>query len=426
MKEWQRWEAMARDFASTGDHRREVECLNMALELLPPGHVDDKRRLKGWLEASARALETGRGEPGEGLSSEEAVMEAVEALEPEDAREAVLRTMRMECTSPEGIPQLTVVRRVQEETGLERELVLEAITDLVDEGGLFHHRTGNLMVDGVVEETDLETAVLGAISELSSAGRGASREDVVRSLAGRGLDRGEVVETIDGLKEAGRLEEGHPGQLRVALDIETIEEVHHEVVATVEEMDPEGGGVLSTRIARVLADRGWELGEVEEAMEELVDSGELLRDGGEVRLAPSPMDRRDARETLLELIGALSADAHAPVPTIKLLRGARRRGLTAVRAQRILDEMVDSGLLWRDARGVRMQPPVALGDGAHREVILTAVRQLQHHQQGASRLEVIDRAMDKGLEEWQAREALEDLIDDGLIHDTGGGFLRPG
>ena len=52
MKEWQRWEAMAEDFASVGDHRREAECLEMALEILPPGHHDVKTRMREHLEAA--------------------------------------------------------------------------------------------------------------------------------------------------------------------------------------------------------------------------------------------------------------------------------------------------------------------------------------------------------------------------------------
>ena len=65
-------------------------------------------------------------------------------------------------------------------------------------------------------------------------------------------------------------------------------------------------------------------------------------------------------------------------------------------------------------------------DGMDREVLLEAVRQLGHGRIGAPRVEVLDLAMDEGLGEEEARELLEDLIDDGLVHEAGEGFLKPG
>jgi hypothetical protein len=429
MKEWQRWEAMARDFLSTGDHRRQAECLNMALELLPPGHAEDKARLVEMLDdARARAVEEGSGNGGgDGPSvPDEGAREAMESLLPEDARESVLREVRLACTSAKGVPEGDITHRVSEGTGLEVDLVEEAIGDLLDEGLLYRNQSGNLMVNGVVGTDDIETAVLGTIAELAAGGRGASRRELVGVLVGRGLSRDEVEEAIDELEEDGRLEEGHPGQLRVALGVSDIEEVHHQVVAAVEEMDPDGKGVLDARLGRELVGRGWDLGEVEEAIEELVDSGDLLRDGGEVRLAMTSTDERAVRERVLELVEALSEDAHQPVPMVKLLRGARRRELTPMLAHRVLDDMVDQGQLWQDERGIHLQPPTTLDPARHRDAVMAAVRDLQHHSMGAPRVEVIDRVKGQGIEEWEVREVLDSLIDEGLVHDTGGGFLRPG
>ena len=60
MKEWQRWERMAREFSSASDPRREIECINMALELLPPGHGAEKADLRRRLEeAVSRRTEEG-------------------------------------------------------------------------------------------------------------------------------------------------------------------------------------------------------------------------------------------------------------------------------------------------------------------------------------------------------------------------------
>jgi hypothetical protein len=146
------------------------------------------------------------------------------------------------------------------------------------------------MVDGVVGDPDVELAVLGVLGELSTGGRGGSREEVLRELVERGFARDTLENAIDELEESGRLNETHRGQLRAALEIKDIKEVHHMVMAAVELMDPDGKGVLAARLERELTSRGCELDEVLEAIEELVDEGDLLRVGGEVRTSRPKME----------------------------------------------------------------------------------------------------------------------------------------
>ncbi|UCC92988.1 MAG: hypothetical protein JSW25_10080 [Thermoplasmata archaeon] len=430
MKEWQRWEAMAEDFARVGDHRREAECLDMALEILPPGHADDKARLSGYLEdARTRATEAGeRGVLDEGSKDlPDDMLTELEAMGPEDARMAVMATVRRLCTGPDGALEGQVVDEVVNATGLERVLVHEALEELIDEGTVYHGAPGRLMVDGFVQEEDLETAVLDVLGGLSTEGRGGSREDVVQTLTGRGLARDEVEEAIDQLVESGRLDEGHGGQLRAALDMEAIEEVHHQVFAALEEMDTDGIGVLDARLERELTSRGLELAEVHEALDDLVDSGDVVRDGGEVRLAGPEGGPAEAGKLVLEIVHALSEDKGRPVPTVTVLRAARSRGLPTARANRTLEGLLATGQLWRDDRGVHLAGEGAMEPGRAREAVLSAVRELtQAHHMGAPRVEVIDLAVAQGLGEEEARETLEDLVDDGLVHDAGGGFLRPG
>ena len=430
MKEWQRWEAMAEDFASVGDHRREAECLEMALEILPPGHHDVKTRMREHLEAAlTRAMETGdRGiiqEDAEDLGED--LLVELESMGPGDAREAVMTVISSRCTTIDGVPLIQVVEEVVSATGLEEELVRETMEELVDEGVVFRGRPGHIMVDGIVEEVDVETAVLGVLGQLSTEGRGGAREDVVTTLTDRGFARDEVEEAIDELVEAGRLDEGRPGQLRAALDVDDIEEVHHQVFAALEEMDINGIGVLDARLERELTSRGMELVEVQEALDDLVDLGDVVRDGAEVRLARPFGGESEALDLMLEVVHALSEDKGMPVQTLTVLRAARSRGLPAARAHRTLEDLMDSGQLWRDDRGVHL-PGEGITDPEKAKVaVLAVVRELAHdHRLGASRIEVIDIAVTKGLGEEEARETLEDLMDAGFVHDAGDGFLRPG
>lgn len=429
MKEWQRWESMAGDFRAVGDHHREAECLDMALSILPPGHRDDKARLKGRLDdARSRDLESGgptsRDGQEEGLP--DAVIEGLDALHQEDARVRVVEAARRMASGPEGGPEAELVRHVADVSGLDMELVQEALEDLLDEGVLVRGRPGRLMMDTGMDEADLETAVLGELSELGSAGRGASRREVVRRLTSRGLARDEVEEAINELEESGRLEEDHPGQLRPALDVGAIDELHHQVAAAVEEMDAKGTGVMVARVERAVTARGWEIGEVREALEELVDAGELLRDGSDVRLPGGRLNDDQARRLMLEVLHALAEDRRRPVPLVRALRAARSRGMGPALTHRILDDLVDSGLLWRDQRGIHLPGDDAMATASTRDLVLRLVRELVTSHMGAPRVEVMERAMVEGLGEAEALEVLEGLIDDGLLHDAGGGFLKPG
>lgn len=430
MKEWQRWEAMAGDFATVGDRHRQAECLEMALEILPPGHKDDKARLRDLLaEARTKALETAGPPSEEGSDAEldERLREELEALGPEDARSAVMAVVRRRCTTVEGAPEVKVLDQVVAATRLERELVREALEEMVDEGLVYRGRPGRIMLDGVVEEEDLETAALSVLAELSTGGRGGARRDVVAALVDRGFSRDEVDEAVDDLVEEGRLDEDHHGQLRPALDTEGISEVHHMVMAALEEMDPEDTGVLAARLEMELTGRGLELDEVREALDDLVDTGDVVRDGAEVRAPRSTSSDREARSVMLEVIHALSEDRARPVPVMKVLRTTRARGLTAVRAHRTLDDLVDDGSVWRTDLGIHLAGEGETPPERAREAVLAAVRELAgRHGMGAPEVEVIDLAIARGLEELEARETLEDLVDDGLVHDAGGGFLRPG
>jgi hypothetical protein len=430
MKEWQRWEAMAEDFAKVSDHRREAECLEMSLDILPPGLPQDKARLRDRLDdARARVLEAG----DEGKSAEDiedldgTLLEELDALGLEDAREAVMAVVRHRCTTMDGVPEAEIVKEVVSATDLEDALVREALEDLVDEGRIYHGRPGRIMVDGIVDEPDVELAVLAVLGDLSTEGRGGSREDVVTTLVDRGFARDEVEQAVDQLIEVGRLDEGHPGQLRAALDVDQIDEVHHQVMAALEEMDPDGVGVLDARLERELTSRGMELEEIEEALDDLVDLGDVIRDGGEVGLARPASGNDEAIQLVMEVMHALSEDKGQPVATIRVLRAARSRGLAAVNAHRTLDALVDSGQVWKDDRGLHLAGEGSTDPSRARETVLGVVRELSGlHRMGAPRVEVVDMAVSRGMGEEEARETLEDLVDDGHVHDAGGGFLRPG
>jgi SOS response regulatory protein OraA/RecX len=430
MKEWQRWEAMAEDFAKVGDHRREAECLEMALEILPPGHGDDKVRLvKNAETARTRRTETGDRAilPNGDVELSDDLRVEMESMGLEDAREAVMAVVRRLCTTIDGASEVQIVDEVTSATSIEQVLVREVLEELVDEGILYHGRRGQVMLDGIIEESDLETAALGVLGQLSTEGRGGARDDVVQTLTGRGFARDEVEEVLDELVEAGRLDEDHRGQIRPALDPEAIEEIHHQVFAALEEMDTEGSGVLDARLERELTSRGMELAEVSQALDDLVDTGDVVRDGGEVRLAGPDGGETEARNVLIEVVHALSEDMGRPVATVTVLRAARSRGLASARAHRTLEGLLDSGQLWRDDRGVHLPGEGSADPARARKTILGAVRELaDEHQMGAPRVEVIDLAVTKGLGEEEARETLEDLVDDGFVHDTGSGFLRPG
>lgn len=427
LKEWQRWERMALDFSTSGDSHRAAQALEMALELLPPGHKDDKTRLREALEeVKTRTVEHGLEDLGP-EAVPEALLEARESLEPEGAREAVLRTVRHMTRTIEGVEEEAVARRVEEGSGLEHDLVLEAVEDLLDEGQLFRPRHGYLMVDGPVSDEDVETAVLSVLSDLSAGGGGGSREEVVQRLIDRGFARDQVEQAIDGLEETGRLDEGHPGRLRQALGTEEIMEAHRHILAAIEDMDPAGEGVLETRMEHELAGRGWELAEVRTALDDLVDTGDVIRRGGEVRLAMAMEPDPKVRDELLGALRDMAGASRRPVPLVRALRLARNLGVSTAQAHRVIDSMVDGGLLWRDDRGLHLERPTEVEQGSVRHEVIAAVRALGHGHQGAPRLEVIDLAMSRGgVEEGEARRVLEDLIDEGIVHDTGGGFLRPG
>ena len=197
-------------------------------------------------------------------------------------------------------------------------------------------------------------------------------------------------------------------------------------MASVEEIDPDGKGVLAARLERELTSRGYELDEVHEAIEELVDEGDLLRKGNEIRTSGPQLDDDRARELLLEVIHALSEDRNGPVPLMKALRAARSRGMGVALLHRTLDDLADAGQVWKDDHGLHLAGSVPRDANRSRETLLEAVRQLGHGGIGASRVEVLDLAMDGGLGEEEARELLEYLIDDGLVHEAGKGFLKPG
>jgi hypothetical protein len=267
---------------------------------------------------------------------------------------------------------------------------------------------------------------MGVLGDLSTGGRGGSREELITELAARGFARDELEQAIDGLEERGRLDEGHRGQIRSALGVKEIEEVHHQVMAAVDEMGVEGIGVLDARIERELTSRGLELDEVREALDDLVDNGDLVRDGGEVRIALPVMDEGEARQLLLEVLHALSEDRAVPVPLMKALKASRSRGMRTTMFHRGLDGLVDEGRVWHDDDGLHLADVVVADTGRWREVVLEAVRQLGHGRLGAPRSEVMETAIAQGLGEDEAMEILVDLIDDGHIHDAGGGFLKPG
>jgi hypothetical protein len=420
LKEWQRWERLARELGEVGRHHREAECLRLALEFLPPYDKDEKEGLVRRLdEADRRAREEGDEDRG-------GVGLAIEGLEPEDARERVLIFMREACRGPEGIPEETVVRQVTSDGRLEEELVREAIEELVDDGLLYHLGPGILMVDGVVAEGDLEDTILEVISELTGGGRDASTSEVIRLVTDRGIPRDEVEEALEELEESGRLDEGHPGLLRPALAPEEIGQLHSQVLSCLDELDPHRKGVLATHLVRDLSQDGWEVEEVEEAMRELEDSGVILERGGAISRPLTTEDTEVPIGTVLELSRELAAGSDGGFSSAELIRRAGRMGLRPEQTLSAMDELIDQGELHKDRHGLLVLDAPGFDPELSRRVVLEAVQKLQRGHAGALRAEVLEEVVGEGLEEDEAIEALEELIDDGLAHDSGDGFIRPG
>jgi len=237
LKEWQRWERMAADFERVGEALRAAESLSMALELLPPGNKQEKSAMLVRLER-ARAVTVEHGErqarprggvardgdgaderPVEGGATGARPSEGPEApvatgLEPERAREAVMEAARSLCRGLDGAPEEEVLQAAASDLDGEEEAVQEALEDLLDDGLLFRPGPGRLMVDGIVQEVDVEEAVLAAVTELSTGGRGSARAAIIARAASGGIPRREVEEAYNELEESGRIEEDPRGPRR--------------------------------------------------------------------------------------------------------------------------------------------------------------------------------------------------------------------
>ena len=474
MKEWQRWERMAQDFERVDDPGRAAESLSMALELLPPGHHDDKAMMLDRLErlrtvsvergggrvgmgpppgfvhgvpvggeairggdSSAPAVggtgkgidgsggevdggEGGAGDEGDGPPAGEAA-----SLEPERVRESVLELARGMCSTPGGIEEAAIVARVAADLDADEEVVAGSVEDLVDEGLLFRPREGRLMVDGVVEEADLEEAVLGVVAELSTGGRGASRRAIVDALVARGLTREDVEEAVTDVEESGRIEDDGHGQVRSVMGGGVAGEAHVQVLSAVRAGDT-GGGVLRGAVVRDLEGRGWEVQEVEEAIDELEEAGEIDISGNLLRAVGAAPAEESARERVLAVVEALARSGGGSVHPSDVIRRAGAEGVEPKRAHEAIDGLVDAGELSRDRQGRLRVEAAPSGAGVPRSAMMLAlVKRLQRGHQGASRAEVLASAGAEGLSEDEAEEALEGLLDDGLLHEHGG-FLRPG
>jgi len=478
MKEWQRWERMAQDFERVDDPGRAAESLSMALELLPPGHHDEKALMLERLErlrtvsvergggrvgrgpapgvvhgvpvggqasrgegAGTHGAE-GAGKRADGPSGEVKDGEAedggdgagpdddglpsgeVASLEPERARESVLELARGMCSAPGGAEESAIVARVAADLDTDEEVVAEAVDDLVDDGLLFRPREGHLMVDGVVEEADLEEAVLGVVVELSTGGRGASRSAIVDTLVARGLPREEVEEAFTEVEESGRIEDDGHGQVRSTMAGGVATEAHVQVLSAVRAGDT-GRGVLRGAVVRDLEGRGWEVQEVEEAIDELEEAGEVDISGNLLRAVGAAPAEESPQEHVLAVVEALASSGGGVVHPSDVIRRAGAEGIDPKRAHEAIDELIDAGELSRDRQGhLRVEAPPS-GAGIPRSAMLALVKRLQRGHQGASRAEVLASAGAEGLSEDEADEALEGLLDDGLLHEHGG-FLRPG
>ena len=473
MKEWQRWERMAQDFERVDDPSRAAESLSMALELLPPGHHDEKALMLERLERLRTVSvergggRVGRGPPprvvhgvpvghevagmgdgsaaGEGGAGKAAHGHDGEAqrdgdaagtdgdglpaggvvsLEPERAREAVMELARGMCSTPGGAEEAVIVTRVAADLDADEEVVAGAVEDLVDEGLLFRPRVGRIMVDGVLEEADLEEAVLGTVAELSTGGRGASRKAIVDTLVARGLPREDVEEAVTDVEESGHIEDDGRGQVRPVMGASGAGEAHAHVLSAVRAGD-DGKGVLRGAVVRDLEGRGWEVQEVEEAIDELEEAGEIDISGKVLRAVGAAPAEEGARERVLAVVEALAVAGGGAVHPSEVIRRAGAEGVDPRRAHEVIDDLVDAGELSRDRRGhLRVEAPAG-ATGVPRSTMLVLVRRLQRGHQGASRAEVMASAGAEGLSEDEAEEALDGLVDDGLLHEHGG-FLRPG
>ena len=280
------------------------------------------------------------------------------------------------------------------------------------------------MVDGVVEETDLEEAVLGAVAELSTEGRGASRRAIVDTLVARGLPREDVEEAVTDVEESGRIEDDGHGQVRPVMGGGVTSEAHVQVLSTVRAGDS-GRGVLRGAVVRDLEGRGWEVQEVEEAIDELEEAGEIDISGNLLRAVGAAPAEESARERVLAVVEALASSGGGAVHPSDVIRRAGAEGVDPKHAHEAIDELVDAGELSRDRQGhLRVEAP-ASGAIVPRSTMLALVKRLQRGHQGASRAEVLASAGAEGLSEDEADEVLEGLLDDGMLHEHGG-FLRPG
>jgi hypothetical protein len=361
----------------------------------------------------------GAGVDGDGLPAGE-----VASLEPERARESVLELARGMCSTPGGAEEAAIVARVAADLDVDEEVVAEAVEDLVNEGALFRPGEGRLMVDGVVEAADLEEAVLGIVAELSTGGRGTSRRAIVDALVARGLSREDVDEAVTDVEESGRIEDDGHGQVRPVMGGGVAGEAHVQVLSAVRAGDP-SRGVLRGAVVRDLEGRGWEVQEVEEAIDELEEAGEIDISGNLLKAVGAAPAEESTRERVLAVVEALASSGGGAVHPSDVIRRAGAEGVDPKRAHEAIDELVDAGEVSRDRQGhLRVEAPVT-GAGVPRSMILALVKGLQRGHQGASRAEVMASAGADGLSEDVAEEAIEGLLEDGQLHEHGG-FLRPG
>ena len=332
------------------------------------------------------------------------------------------------CRGLDGAPEEEVLQAAASDLDGEEEAVQEALDDLLDDGLLFRPGPGRLMVDGVVQEVDVEEAVLAAVTELSTGGRGASRGAIIARAASSGIPRREVEEAYTELEESGRIEEDPHGQVRPGMAAPAIAEVHAQVIAAVNDMDDGGRGVLRASVVRDMADRGWEVAEVEEAIEELEDAGELVLEGGSMRAAATARRMEEgAHDRVLAIVASVAgAEGDGGARPADVVRRAGAEGLDPDAVEEAIEDLVDDGALSRDRQGrLRCEAPGS-AEATSSSVVMDLVRTLQRGHQGASRAEVVEQARARGLSEDEAEEALDELLDDGALHEHGHGFLRPG
>lgn len=331
------------------------------------------------------------------------------------------------CRGLDGAREQDVLRAAASDLDVEDDAVQEALDDLVDDGLLFRPGPGRLMVDGIVQDDDVEVSVLAAVAELSTGGRGAARAAVIERAASSGIPRREVEEAYTALEESGRIEEDPHGQVRPGMAAGAIAEVHEQVLSAVRDADDGDRGVLRASVVRDLADRGWEVDEVEEAIEELEDSGDIVLEGGSMRAAATARRVEEgAHDRVLAIVASLAEIAGGGARPADVVRRAGAEGLDASAVEEAIEDLVDDGTLSRDRQGrLRCENP-GPAEATSRSVVLGLVSVLQRGHQGASRAEVVEQARGKGLSEDEAEEALDELLDEGTVHEHGHGFLRPG